>query len=1719
MAELLFNLNSSLYLVRTVILDTDYITKDGKPIIRIFKKENGEFKIELDPHFQPYIYALLKDDSAIEEIKSIRGERHGKTVRVLDAEKVRKKFLGREVEVWKLIFEHPQDVPAMRDKIREHPAVVDIYEYDIPFAKRYLIDKGLIPMEGEEELKLLAFDIETFYHEGDEFGKGEIIMISYADEEEARVITWKNIDLPYVEVVSSEREMIKRFIQIVKEKDPDVIITYNGDNFDLPYLIKRAEKLGIRLLLGRDKEHPEPKIQRMGDSFAVEIKGRIHFDLFPVVRRTINLPTYTLEAVYEAVLGKTKSKLEAEEIAAIWETEESMKKLAQYSMEDAKATYELGKEFFPMEAELAKLIGQSVWDVSRSSTGNLVEWYLLRVAYQRNELAPNKPSDEEYRRRLRTTYLGGYVKEPERGLWENIVYLDFRSLYPSIIVTHNISPDTLEKEGCKNYDVAPIVGYKFCKDFPGFIPSILGDLINMRQEIKKKMKATVDPIEKKMLDYRQRAVKLLANSILPNEWLPIIEDREVKFVKIGEFIDSHIEKQRDRVKRVDNTEVLEVDNLYAFSFNRKSKESEVKKVKALIRHKYKGKAYEIQLSSGRKINITAGHSLFTVRNGEIMEVSGDEIRKGDLIVVPKRIKLDEKETILNIPELISGLPDKETADIVMTVPVRGRKNFFKGMLRTLRWIFGEENKRIRTFNRYLFHLEKLGLVRILPRGYEVINWEGLKRYKQLYERLAERVKYNGNKREYLVMFNDIKEFIPYFPQRELEEWKIGTLNGFRMNCILKVNEDFGRLLGYYVSEGYAGAQRNKTGGVSYSVKLYNEDPRVIEKMKTVAEKFFGGVRIGKNCVDIPKKMAYLVMKCLCGALAENKRIPAIIFNSPESVRWAFLETYFEGDGDVHPSKRFRLSTKSELLANQLVFLLNSLGISSVKIGFDSGVYRVYINEDLQFLQTSREKNTYYSNLIPKEVLEEVFGRKFQKNMTFEKFKELTEEGKLDREKAKLLEFFIYGDVVLDKVKSVEEKEYEGYVYDLSVEDNENFLVGFGLLYAHNSYYGYMGYPKARWYSKECAESVTAWGRYYIEMTIREIEEKFGFKVLYADSVSGESEIIIRQNGKIKFVKIKDLFSKVDYSIGEKEYCILEGVEALTLDDDGKLVWKPVPYVMRHRANKRMFRIWLTNSWYIDVTEDHSLIGYLNTSKKKTAKKIGERLKEVKPFELGKAVKSLICPNAPLKNENTKTNEIAVKFWELVGLIVGDGNWGGNSHWAEYYLGLSTGKDAEEIKQKLLEPLKTYGVISNYYPKNERGDFNILAKSLVRFMKRHFKDEKGRRKIPEFMYELPVTYIEAFLRGLFSADGTVTIRKGVPEIRLTNIDADFLREVRKLLWIVGISNSIFAETTPNRYNGVSTGTYSKHLRIKNKWRFAERIGFLIERKQKRLLEHLKSARVKRNTIDFGFDLVHVKKVEEIPYEGYVYDIEVEETHRFFANNILVHNTDGFYATIPGEKPEIIKKKAKEFLNYINSKLPGLLELEYEGFYLRGFFVTKKRYAVIDEEGRITTRGLEVVRRDWSEIAKETQAEVLEAILKEGSVEKAVEIVRDVVEKIAKYRVPLEKLVIHEQITRDLKDYKAIGPHVAIAKRLAARGIKVKPGTIISYIVLKGGGKISDRVILLTEYDPRKHKYDPDYYIENQVLPAVLRILEAFGYRKEDLRYQSSKQTGLDAWLKR
>ena len=92
---------------------------------------------------------------------------------------------------------------------------------------------------------------------------------------------------------------------------------------------------------------------------------------------------------------------------------------------------------------------------------------------------------------------------------------------------------------------------------------------------------------------------------------------------------------------------------------------------------------------------------------------------------------------------------------------------------------------------------------------------------------------------------------------------------------------------------------------------------------------------------------------------------------------------------------------------------------------------------------------------------------------------------------------------------------------------------------------------------------------------------------------------------------------------------------------------------------------------------------------------------------------------------------------------------------------------------------------------------------------------------------------------------------------------------------------------------------------------------------------------------------------------------------------------------------IKVQKDKFLSYFNGSLPDTMELEFEGFYRRGFFVSKKRYAVI-EDGEIIAKGLELVRRDWAPIVKNTQESVLMAILKEGDSDKAIAEVKKVLE---------------------------------------------------------------------------------------------------------------------------
>ncbi len=213
---------------------------------------------------------------------------------------------------------------------------------------------------------------------------------------------------------------------------------------------------------------------------------------------------------------------------------------------------------------------------------------------------------------------------------------------------------------------------------------------------------------------------------------------------------------------------------------------------------------------------------------------------------------------------------------------------------------------------------------------------------------------------------------------------------------------------------------------------------------------------------------------------------------------------------------------------------------------------------------------------------------------------------------------------------------------------------------------------------------------------------------------------------------------------------------------------------------------------------------------------------------------------------------------------------------------------------------------------------------------------------------------------------------------------------------------------------------------------------------------------------------------------------------------------------------IKAQAQVFLKYLNSTLPESMELEYEGFYRRGFFVSKKRYAVI-EDGEIIAKGLELVRRDWAPIVKNTQKSVLMAILKEGDSDKAINEVKKVLKKIKKGEVEKKEMIIHTQITKPLDQYKQVGPHVVAARKIEEHGIRVSRGTIIQYIIVKGKGSISQRAVPY-EYS-EGYEYDRDYYIHNQLIPAIERIMYSFGYTKKDLEdmARGEVQQSLDAFF--
>ncbi|HDI73080.1 MAG TPA: DNA polymerase, partial [Candidatus Altiarchaeales archaeon] len=276
------------------LLDIDYVTRNDKVIIRLFYKKKDGREIEEVTDFKPYFYAVPVDT------EKLKGELK-KFDRILKIEKKRMVDMKKEIDVLKITVKQPKDVSELRDKIKNLEYCKEVREAAIPFVERYLIDSGLIPMENSEEvgLRIAAFDMEVYNPRGEPNPERDpIIMISYADNLGLkRVWSYKheNIKLDFLEILKDESMIIKKFIDTVNEQKIDIITSYNGDNFDFPYLKDRASRLKINLSLGIDGS--VIKLERRGMNLGARVRGRPHIDMYPICRQVFNLSRYQLEDI------------------------------------------------------------------------------------------------------------------------------------------------------------------------------------------------------------------------------------------------------------------------------------------------------------------------------------------------------------------------------------------------------------------------------------------------------------------------------------------------------------------------------------------------------------------------------------------------------------------------------------------------------------------------------------------------------------------------------------------------------------------------------------------------------------------------------------------------------------------------------------------------------------------------------------------------------------------------------------------------------------------------------------------------------------------------------------------------------------------------------------------------------------------------------------------------------------------------------------------------------------------------------------------------------------------------------------------------------------------------------------------------------------------------------------------------------------------------------
>ncbi|SFR41238.1 DNA polymerase I [Halogeometricum rufum] len=527
--------------VELAVTQVDYtIEGSGRreyPVVHVFgRTRDDETEHVRVLGFEPYFYAPTDtlDDELLDEAVITRTEEGYESIR------------GEELT--KICTQTPRDVGQIRDQF-EH------YEADILFPNRLLIDKDIesgicvparrlddgsiqvphdevVPIDVDADLRVNTFDIEVDDRSGfPEEGEEPIVCLTSHDSYRDEYVAWlynapeagDGVESPTdlgdyepldddtdVEIRAFDREdaMLDAFVGYIEETDPDVLTGWNFEDFDMPYFLDRLDVVDP----SSDYDLDPDRLSRVGEVWrsgwgGPDVKGRVVFDLLYAYKRTqfTELESYRLDAVGELELDVGKERYSGS-IGDLWE--QDPRRLLEYNVRDVELCVEIDRkqDVIAFWDEVRTFVGCKLEDAP--TPGDTVDIYVLHKVHGEFAL-PSKGQQES------EDYEGGAVFDPITGVKENVTVLDLKSLYPMCMVTINASPET--KVDPESYDGdtfrAPN-GTHFRKEPDGIIREMVDELLAEREE-KKRLRNDHDPGTSayEQFDRQQGAVKVIMNSL------------------------------------------------------------------------------------------------------------------------------------------------------------------------------------------------------------------------------------------------------------------------------------------------------------------------------------------------------------------------------------------------------------------------------------------------------------------------------------------------------------------------------------------------------------------------------------------------------------------------------------------------------------------------------------------------------------------------------------------------------------------------------------------------------------------------------------------------------------------------------------------------------------------------------------------------------------------------------------------------------------------------------------------------------------------------------------------------------------------------------------------------------------------------------------------------------------------------------------------------------